>query len=74
MKKVLMIMLTLITLLCASCKTTKSVVIERSKTIHGTVHVEYLKYVEADSTLLPAQKEIRKNRIKAYGVLLNETE
>ena len=73
MKKVILSLIVLITLLCSSCKTTESIVIERSKTIHGTVHVEYLKYVEADETLLPAQKEVRKNRIKAYGVLLNET-
>lgn len=72
MKKVLLFLI-LVVAFCSSCATTQSVVIERSKTIHRTVHVEYLKYVDADASLLPAQKEIRKNRIKAYGVLLNET-
>ena len=58
-------------LLLTSC--CNDVLVRSSKSMQDTVLVEYLKYVENDESLLPAQKTIRINRVKSYGVLLNES-
>ena len=70
MKKLLVLMLLIF---MAGCATPDYLLRESSKTMHDTVHKEYLKYVEEDESLLPEQKTIRKNRVKAYGEVLYES-
>ena len=58
MKKVLVVAILL--LFVGACVTPDVILRQRSKSMHETVHQEYLNYVEEDDSLLPQQKEIRK--------------